>query len=109
MAAWGRLSLKTDCGFELLSLRRTYGNSPADVARAIFDLIEAGHVDLASLNLDRLWRPGVVGPQRKADAEVLRSADRQGFAAGLVVNPGKPEWTGLQVGFDGLLKLLLPL
>jgi len=108
MAAWGRLVLKTDCGFELLSLRRTYGNSLAEVARAIFDLIEAGDVDLAGLNLDRLWRRGEVGQRRKVDAEVLRSADRQRFAAGLIVNPDTPEWTGLQVGFDGLLKLLPP-
>ncbi len=109
MASWERLSLNTDCGLELLSLRRTYGNSLAKVARVIFDLIEEGHVDLASLNLDRLWRREKVGPRRKAAAEVLRSDDRQGFAAGLVVNPDKPEWTGLQVGFDGLLKLLPPL
>ena len=109
MAAWKRLVLKTDCGFELLSLRKTFGNSLTEVARAIFDLIEKGHVDLAGLNLDRLWRPGELGLRRKADAEVLRSADRQRFVACLVVDSGSPERTGLQVGLDGLLKLLPPL
>ena len=103
---WDRLTLKTECGPELLALRTTFCGSLCGVARAISGLIQEGQVGLKSLNHDRLWRPDAPGSRRKAVADARRRVDREAFEAALIVDPRKREWTGLQLDRAGLGRLL---
>ena len=100
---WARLTMKTQCGPELLALRRTYGGSLAAVAKKLFELIREGHERLSALNIDKLWRPGSVGLSHGDNVDEGRHEERQNFLETLSVVPSNQRpLTGLIVDRQSL-------
>ena len=100
---WQRLNRKTECGPELLALRRTYGGSLEAVARNLFKLIRDGQERLNDLNVDKLWRPGSEGLRHSKLVGESRESSREEFAGDLCVEAGQTgPLTGLLVNRQSL-------
>jgi hypothetical protein len=82
---WGRLLRKTECGLELLALRRTFKGSLMAVAKRLFELIRRGEERMNGLNIDKLWRPKSVGLRHGEEVSLRRDRGRKKFWMSLAV------------------------
>ncbi len=71
---WQRLLIKTQCGPELLALRRSFKNRLTEVATKIYKLIRSGKERLNDLNIDKSWSKVSVGAKH---GEQLREQRKQ--------------------------------
>ena len=92
---WGRLTERTGCGPEVISLRRTYKGSPSAVARKLYDLIRNGCVGLSALNFDREWRPDSKGVCHEQSIRIKRRQLQKQFLESLIVTRVDEQLTGL--------------
>jgi hypothetical protein len=95
---WRRLVERTQCGPELLALRRTFGGRLTAVAKRLFELIRAGDERLNRLNVDKLWRPNGVGLRNGQEVRERRDAAQEQFTKTLAAGAATPRpRTGLVV------------
>lgn len=84
MTDWKKLTAGTDCGPEILALRKTYNKSLVAVAEAVYRLIRSGKDRLSDLNLNRLLlNASGPGPTHAKNVGVRRKKLSQKFFVGL--------------------------
>lgn len=102
---WRRLTRMTECGPELLAMRRSHGGKLSGVAKALFVLIRSGGERLTALNVDRLWRPKAVGLLHGDEIRERRSQARGAFETRLAAASAAVPLTGLVVDRRSLAAL----